>query len=129
AEGAVRVQVFVVDDADSQVSELILKPGEQAISQGEGLSKAAIDVTNALAWTRGDIVFDELELETIVQQLERWYDVDFDRPEQKLQGKLYGKIGRNTNLDEILRVMERSTRYTFKIYETPTGERRVRVSK
>lgn len=123
AEGSVRV-TSIQSGGEAPID---LRPGEQSVLDGRQLTKQTVDLSVALAWTQGDIVFDETDLPTIFRQLERWYAVQFEWGDRALDGRLYGKLSRNTHLEEILRVIEQNTDLRFTIHQSPSGERRVVV--
>lgn len=126
AEGSVRVSLNR-SDRKLGVNAIELLPGEQSIWNKQQFSKHQVDVSSVLGWTRGDIEFDQVDLETIFRQLERWYAVEFDFKDKSMDAKLYGKVSRHTHLEEILRVIESSTDLKFTIHQSPSGERRVQV--
>ncbi|HWK98416.1 MAG TPA: FecR domain-containing protein, partial [Parapedobacter sp.] len=110
-------------------NELVLMPGEQGKLRNSIFTKKQVDVNAYIAWTHGDMVFDQTDLSQIFRQLERWYDVNFIFDNIRPEGQLYGKLSRQTNLSDVLRVIGRNTGLRFKITENQKGERRVRVYK
>src|SRR5690606_15390507 len=69
AEGAVKVT------AGGTSRQLV--PG-QAATVGDGIHVATADVEAALAWKNGMFVFNDEPLESILQKVGRWYDVDIE---------------------------------------------------
>src|SRR5204863_5243165 len=55
----------------------LIKPNEQAIVSGEGVHiQKDVDVNQAIAWKNGFINLDGENIQSIMQQISRWYDVD-----------------------------------------------------
>jgi ferric-dicitrate binding protein FerR (iron transport regulator) len=87
---------------------VILKPGEQAI--GSPHSPLTIDhspdLDKVMAWKNGWFEFDDCDIKAIMRQISRWYDVDI-RYEIKPNNQTYGgRISRNLNLSNILKMLE-----------------------
>ena len=89
----------------------ILKPGEQAsVSQTSQTSQTipvqTVDLDQVMAWKNGWFEFDNTDLKTVMRQISRWYDVDV-RYEMKPDKETYGgRISRNLNLSNILKMLE-----------------------
>jgi hypothetical protein len=100
-EGAIRVKC-------GQAGDLVLQPGEQAALSSAGrltLDKEA-DLTLALAWKNGFFSFDNMPVETIMQQLARWYDVEIDYRGDKTKKITMLQVRRSSSLDRLLKIME-----------------------
>jgi transmembrane sensor len=95
--------------AENKNYEVVLKPGEQAVSSGVN-SPLTIhhspDLDQVMAWKNGWFEFDNTDIKTIMRQISRWYDVDV-RYEVKPNNETYGgRISRNLNLSNILKMLE-----------------------
>lgn len=113
AEGKVRVT------CEGVRGECILEPGEQAVVHEGQLSVETVDLQDVTAWKEGRFVFTDMPLETIVRQLERWYDVRFDfyDPAAKYY-RFTGVTKRHNSLEEVLALLEETTNVQFKIYDS-----------
>ena len=113
AEGKVRVT------CEGVRGECILEPGEQAVVHEGQLSVETADLQDVTAWKEGRFVFTDMPLETIVRQLERWYDVRFDfyDPAAKYY-RFTGVTKRHNSLEEVLALLEETTNVQFKIYDS-----------
>lgn len=104
-EGSVRVN-----------DSTILKPGEQALLDANGISVADADIKASLAWKNGDFIFNEEPLESILRQVSRWYDVEIiyatGAPRRYIMG---GVISRTRSLSFILSRMEVTGKVRFNI--------------
>jgi transmembrane sensor len=93
-----------------QHEKRILKPGQQAQITENGQIKlnASVDVEQVIAWKNGTFHFNNENLEDIMKQLIRWYDVEVEY-ETKVSGvRIGGMISRNKNLSEVLKALELS---------------------
>jgi ferric-dicitrate binding protein FerR (iron transport regulator) len=104
-EGKVKVMnQSVIGDQQSA----ILKPGEQAVLTGNSpfTIDHSPDLEQVMAWKNGWFEFDETDIKVIMRQISRWYDVDI-KYEAKTTNETYGgRISRNLNLSNILKMLE-----------------------
>lgn len=111
-EGAVRV-----GNAAGQVT---LSPGQQAsVGQHDTrISVAKVNAEEAVAWKNGYFHFDNADIQTVMRQLARWYDVEvkYDGVTPTAGGDFKGDIGRGLTLAQVLKVLEQ-TRVHFRIEE------------
>ncbi|HEY1202827.1 MAG TPA: FecR domain-containing protein, partial [Niastella sp.] len=111
-EGSVKVNQLTIDNKQLAINaerSVVLKPGEQAELSGAN-SPFTIDhspdIDKVMAWKNGWFEFDKTDIKAIMRQISRWYDVDI-RYEVKLDSKTYGgRISRNINLSNILKMLE-----------------------
>jgi len=111
-EGAVRV-----GNAAGQVT---LSPGQQAsVGQRDTrISVAKVNAEEVVAWKNGYFHFDNADIQTVMRQLARWYDVEvkYDGVTPTAGGDFKGDIGRGLTLAQVLKVLEQ-TRVHFRIEE------------
>lgn len=97
----------------SKMQSAILKPGQQSIMSDEIEVKSAL-TEQATAWKDGLIAFKDADIEDIMRQLIRWYDIEVVY-EGIMPNRLFtGKVSREANLSQILKLLEKS-RIHFKI--------------
>jgi transmembrane sensor len=100
-EGAVKVS----RDAKSA----ILKPGEQAV---DNTNSSTISVTNdfnsaeVIAWKNGKFYFDYTDINTVMRQIARWYDVDVVYQGKVSSKRLSGSFSKYTNASKALSILE-----------------------
>lgn len=90
-------------------STTILLPGQQAIfnKQTEKLDRLDnVNVEEAVAWKNGYFQFEDANLQTILRQVVRWYDVDVEYQGNIPQRQFQGKIPRNSSLSQVLETLE-----------------------
>lgn len=99
--GAVKVK--------SAKGEKLLHPGDQAaISNSTGaVLVQPVDVAAVTAWKTGFFEFDNANINVIMRQLARWYDIEIDT--KNADNRLFGgRINRNLPLSEMLKLLETS---------------------
>lgn len=87
---------------------LVLKPGQRAlVKDGIKLAQHA-DISRFIAWKDGIFNFQDAGLREVMRQLARWYDItvayEGDVPDIVFEGKM----SRDNNLSELLRILEQS---------------------
>lgn len=95
---------------------ILLKPGQQAEYGKSGrpeLTKDA-DPDEAIAWKNGIFQFNEAGIETVMRQVERWYDIEVSYEGKIPSGHFSGTVDRNANISQILKILELSELH-FKI--------------
>jgi len=107
-EGAVQV----TEDAASAM----LKPGQQAsvTQQGKIQVENNVDVDQVMSWKNGQFYFSNSDIETIMRQMARWYDVEVEykaRPEDRYTISL----SRNVPVSKLLKYLELSGGVKFKV--------------
>ena len=109
-EGKVRIVTggdVVTTPLRDPSKSLILEPGQQARVQ-EGVSHLVKDpdIDQAMAWKRGLFDFNHANLQAVLRQLARWYDI-----EVKFEGNVpvrsfHGKITRDLNLSQVIQLLQ-----------------------
>ena len=110
AEGKVRVSY------PGACQECILIPGKQAILKEGVITTEQVNVDDIISWKKGRFVFNDMPLETIVRQLERWYDVEirfYDTAAKYY--RFTGVMKRYNQLEQILGLIEETTNVRFKV--------------
>lgn len=101
-------------------SDKIIKivPGEQAfISNGasDEMNVRQVDVNKAVAWKNGLFQFDDDQLQAILRQVSRWYNVDIECAEQKKDLRFNGIISKRSNVKSILDLLSATGVVNFKM--------------
>lgn len=96
----------------------ILSPGDQASVASTQIKTKSVDTEEQIGWIKNRFVFNATALPIILKEIERWYDVQFEYPEAKLNDiYIFGNLSRDLPLQEILHVLSENTNYKFKIQE------------
>lgn len=97
AEGSVRVQ-----PTNTTLNPVTLKPNQQAIV-GDQMRVKLVNSQDIIAWTQGYFAFDENNIEEILQQVARWYDIQIEyHPRKQSPVEYSGKIPKNINLAKLV---------------------------
>lgn len=89
---------------------ILLKPGQQGVygrSGGPVLNKDG-DADEAMAWKNGVFQFNEASIETVMRQVERWYDIEVSYEGSIPSGHFSGTVDRNANISQVLKILELS---------------------
>ncbi|MCC7524130.1 MAG: FecR domain-containing protein [Chitinophagaceae bacterium] len=93
----------------NNAKELLLKPGQQAeIKNRAILLLNNVDTARVMAWKNGYFSFNNTDLEMIMKQLARWYDIEVEYEGQAPLMKFWGGISMNSTLSQVLQVLEES---------------------
>ena len=89
----------------------MLKPGQQAVisvsEPGSIKVNDAVDLDAVMAWKNGLFQFTNADLTTVLRQLSRWYDMDIVYEGKMPKREFEGKIGRDLNLSQVLKLLEK----------------------
>jgi len=105
-EGSVRLKI----NEETQ----ILKPGEQAQVSGTVNILKNVDLQAVMAWKDGRFSFSRVNIETIMRQAARWYDIDIEY-RGKVEGTLSGGVSRDVNASRLFHVLELTDKVRFEI--------------
>ncbi|MCX2450138.1 FecR domain-containing protein [Pedobacter sp. PLR] len=110
-EGSVNVNL---KNSKNSKSGKRLKPGQQAALTGQLFQVEEVDVEQAVAWKNGYFAFERDDVRTVLNKLERWYDVEISSEGTFDDIKIGGKISRTKSLSEVLRVLQLTRKIKFK---------------
>lgn len=101
-EGSVKIS-----DLRTNASQL-LKPGEQSILS-ESIEIVNVDnVEKSVAWKDGYFQFYESDIQTVMRQIGRWYDVDVRYEGEIPHHRFGGEIERSLSLLQVLKILEKT---------------------
>ncbi|QJB32621.1 DUF4974 domain-containing protein [Chitinophaga oryzae] len=93
-----------------------LKPGQQATLIGNDFEVKSVKAEDVIAWKDGLFVFNDTPLKEALQQIGRWYDVEFTYNNTlPLNKRFDAEISRNLNLQQVINIIEMGTKLTFKL--------------
>jgi transmembrane sensor len=89
---------------------IILKPGQQALmAQGGRISVVNhADIDQVMAWKNGLFNFNQADLQSVMRQLGRWYDVDIVYEREIPKIRFLGEMQRELDLSDVLDVLKRT---------------------
>jgi ferric-dicitrate binding protein FerR (iron transport regulator) len=87
----------------------VLKPGQQCNipnKTGTGAVVNGADIEQVLAWKNGTISFHSANLQMVLNELERWYDIDVVIEGPLPERSFYAELSRGAGLSEVLKILE-----------------------
>ncbi|MHC1779415.1 MAG: FecR family protein [Bacteroidales bacterium] len=114
-EGSVELKPLSKQGGDEAVP-VILIPGQQAlVDESNTLSVKEVDTQEAIAWKNGLFIFKNERLESVMQKIARWYDVEVIYENSNDPIQFTANISRSENMSEVLRMLELTETVHFKI--------------
>ena len=126
-EGSVRVSRVALDLLKGESNEqgerilrqaqhdIILKPGEEAINNGNNLQIYPADTEQAVAWKNGEFVFKDEAIHSIMRRLSRWYNIEVQYKGDVSDLSFIGAVSKSKSLSAVLKIMESTGNVHFKI--------------
>ena len=96
-EGSVRVSA----DGKQQV----LRPGQQAKLGAKGLMVAEANMALVTAWKDGQMAFKKTDIQTVLRQISRWYDIEIVYEGKVPDYTITGEVSRGDSLSSVLKVL------------------------
>ena len=108
-EGSVKIK--------NGTAERIIKPGQQAVMNSDGKTAILdnVNIDHEVAWKNGLFDFENDNLQDIMRQLSRWYDAEIVYTGSIPQGHYVGAIRRQSNISEVLKMLELAGDVDFSI--------------
>jgi ferric-dicitrate binding protein FerR (iron transport regulator) len=66
------------------------------------------DTDEAVAWKNGRFQFTNADVETVMREISRWYDVTIEYAGKIPAEKFEGEIPRSSNITEVFKILELS---------------------
>lgn len=96
--------------------EVQLHPGQMAEREGNGIVVQEVDTYTYTAWKDGKFVFEEENIERIMERLARWYNLNVFYANENVKNQLFnGVLTRFTEVEDILHVIEQTATVEFEI--------------
>ncbi|MEO6683355.1 MAG: FecR family protein [Ginsengibacter sp.] len=107
-EGSVRINV-------SNNSQL-LKPGQQArVSSSNEINVINnVETDEVIAWKNENFQFIKADIQSVMRQIERWYDVDVEY-NGNISTHFGGSISRNVSLNQVLNILQQTQKVRFEM--------------
>ena len=87
--------------------KLIIKPGEQAVtsSGSDKILSKQVDIDEIIAWKNGLFQFNHTNIDVVMRQIARWYDVEIIYKEDVSKISFTGSLSRNLKLSKSLQML------------------------
>lgn len=96
--------------------QVVLLPNQQAIWSDDKFKVKQVDARNYVLWKEGVFYFEDVDLETILDDMARWYNVNIFYVNPTLKKMKFSvEIKRYEDINEILRRIEQTKRVKFEI--------------
>ncbi|SEO11351.1 FecR family protein [bacterium A37T11] len=95
-----------------------LHPGEQAIVQSSGyIELQPANIPHIMAWKDGYFRFENEDIQTLLQKISLWYDIDSVIYKHLPTDRFTGTIKRTKKLSQLLGYLEKLAAIKFEIYK------------
>ena len=98
---------------------VILKPNQQAVlANNKPLTVSNVDVNEVVSWKDGYFRFYEVDLETFMNTIARWYDIEvaYDGGIAQYKDLAFGgSVSRSKNISEVLKILAQTGKVRYKI--------------
>ena len=89
-----------------KVNQTLLKPGQAASLGTSGkITVSETDTEEATAWKNGKFNFKDADIQTVMRQFARWYDVEVEYEGEKPNTSINGEVYRNVNASQALKIL------------------------
>ncbi|SKB91212.1 FecR family protein [Sphingobacterium nematocida] len=107
-EGSIRITKLDKDKRPMADISKVLHPGQQALLSPVNNHIVVENSPNedAVAWKDGYFKFNRDDLQTIMRQVARWYDVEVEYQGELSKDQFVGEIKRGENIEEVLRILK-----------------------
>ncbi len=96
--------------------QVILSPNQQAIWSDDKFKVKQVDARNYVLWKEGIFYFEDVDLERILDDMARWYNVNIFYMNPTLKKMKFSvEIKRYEDINEILRRIEQTKRVKFEV--------------
>ncbi|NIG53561.1 FecR family protein [Chitinophaga sp. Cy-1792] len=100
-----------------EAESVLLHPGQQAqlSTRKPTITTTSANEEDVLAWKNGLFSLQDATIQEIMRQVSRWYDVEVVYEGDITTQQFIGKIPRNTNLSDVLTILESTGWVHFKL--------------
>jgi len=94
-----------------KVNNMLLEPGQQA----DGSHIKTVNTKRFTAWKSGDFYFEDDNIQTVMRQLSRWYNIEIKYEGNITKEGFNAQISRSKNISAILHILENTKGVHFKV--------------
>lgn len=92
-----------------------IRPGQQAILTNQHFNIISVDAQEATAWKKGNFEFDNADIQAVMRQLSRWYDIQVIYIGEIPKLHYSGCLPRNSNISVVLNMLKETGKINFKL--------------
>lgn len=108
-EGSVRLM-----SAGGNASATLVPGMQGVIGKSGAITTAEANIAEAISWKEGKFIFGRADIQSIMRQLARWYDIEVDYP-QGFTHTFGGTISRDIPLSQALQTLEMTGGVQFEV--------------
>lgn len=97
--------IKVSEEKPATNTAVILLPGKQAGFAKGDIKVKEVNTDDETAWKNDLFAFNDVDFESIIRELNRWYDVDITVKGRMPGKQLMGNVSRNYNITQILKML------------------------
>ncbi len=92
----------------SKSKDVVIKPGQQAelTEANEIKTNENVNLASIVAWQKGVFLFSQMDLNSMLRQISRWYDVNIEYKSSVKPGEFGGGLSRRSSLSEVIKTLE-----------------------
>ncbi|MCI0921207.1 FecR family protein [Sphingobacterium rhinopitheci] len=94
---------------------LWLQPNQTALVSNDQMLQVEANLDKNLSWINNIFYFEDESLDNVINQIGRWYDVDFKNMPQSTTQRMWAQVSRDVTLQELLEIIEKTYPIKFKI--------------
>ncbi|RKE55842.1 FecR family protein [Sphingobacterium detergens] len=95
---------------NSEKETKLLSPGQQTVNNKGKLSVQTINEDEILAWTNGEFMFNNENLESVMEKIARWYDIEVKVSPSAKDISIWGSVSRYGSFEKVLDVIKLTNR-------------------
>ncbi|NQX38423.1 FecR domain-containing protein [Pedobacter steynii] len=88
--------------------ERLLRPGQEAKLGENGLAVVEANIALATAWKDGNMAFRKTDIQSVLRQISRWYNIEVKYQEKVPDYTITGEVSRGESLSSVLKILELS---------------------
>jgi len=111
------VRVTLVEGSvhvSKNLNSKILLPQQQAVINDDIKVHSSFEMEDVLAWKNGRFSFNGSDIQQVMQELARWYDLDVIYTKE-IKEKFHVEMTRNTSLTNMFKILEETGGVHFKV--------------
>lgn len=97
-EGSVKV-------SKANLTKLLI-PGQQTMVDKGNMSVQKMNVDEVLAWKRGEFMFNNENMESVMLKLSRWYNIEIIVSSELKELSIWGSVSRYDSFDKVLDIIK-----------------------
>ena len=98
-------------------TSLIITPGEQVVFKEDALKVQKTNISKDIAWSKGELFFENDRFEDIIKELERHYNITIENNSKNLNDIRYTGTFTNETLTEVFDTFNELSEFNYKLYD------------